>query len=256
MNSLTRTLTKLFAVGIATLSFGMAAGAQVQTKSTTVHGSAMKTISVEHGEVVYAAGRDLILKKADGTVVHFANVSETVTVDGKQVALDDLKPGMKLERSVTTTNTPNTVTTVEKITGKVWHVNPPRFVILTLEDGTNHQFDLPSDHKVTVDGRVVDAWHLKKGMKIAATRVIETPGNVVSQQIKVTGTSPMAAALPADEPIYFILLTPALAQSDLAEATPAVLPETGSSFPLIGFLGIIALGSSLGFRAVRANTKA
>jgi hypothetical protein len=153
MNSLqiTRKLNRLVMAGIAFMSFVAVTNAQVKTDSTTIHEPATKTVSVDRGEVVYASGSDLVLKKDDGTVVHFANVSDTATVDGKQVAIDDLEPGMKLERAITITTTPHTVTTVQTVTGKVWHVNPPRFVILTLEDGTNHKFDLPNDHKVLVE---------------------------------------------------------------------------------------------------------
>jgi len=201
MNSLqiTRKLNRLVMAGIAFMSFVAVTNAQVKTDSATIHEPATKTVSVDRGEVVYASGSDLVLKKDDGTVVHFANVSDTATVDGKQIAIDDLEPGMKLERAITITTTPHTVTTVQTVTGKVWHVNPPRFVILTLEDGTNHKFDLPNDHKVFVDGRLVDAWALKKGMKISATRVIEAPGTVVAQQTKLTGTAPAPITLAANQ---------------------------------------------------------
>jgi hypothetical protein len=255
MNSLqlTRKLNHLVMAGIACMSFAVAMNAQVKTESNTTHGPATKSVSVDRGEVVYASGSDLVLKKDDGTIVHFANVSETATVDGKQVAIDDLEPGMKLERTITTTTTPHTVTTVQTVTGKVWHVNPPHFVILTLEDGTNHKFDLPNDHKVFVDGRLVDAWALKKGMRISATRVTEAPGTVVAQQTDLTGRTPAPIALAANEPIWFAMFVTAPARPTVAEALPASLPETGSSLPLVGLLGVLALGSFVGLRAIRVT---
>jgi hypothetical protein len=255
MNSLqlTRKLTHLVMAGIACMSLAVAMNAQVKTERNTNHGPATKTVSVDRGEVVYASGSDLVVKKNDGTIVHFANVSDAATVDGKQVAIDALEPGMKLERTITTTTTPHTVTTVQTVTGKVWHVSLPRYVILTLEDGTNHKFDLPNDHKVFVDGRLVDAWALKKGMKISATRVIEAPGAVVTQQTKLTGIAPAPITLAANEPIFFTMFIAAPAQPTLAEAIPASLPETGSSLPLLGLLGVLALGSFLGLRAIRVT---
>jgi hypothetical protein len=255
MNSLqlTRKLNHLVMAGIACMSFAVAMNAQVKTESNTTPGPATKSVSGDRGEVVYASGSDLVLKKQDGTIVHFANVSDTVTVDSKQVAIDDLEPGMKLERTITTTTTPHTVTTVQTVTGKVWHVNPPHFVILTLEDGTNHKFDLPSDHKVFVDGRLVDAWALKKGMRISATRVIEAPGTVVAQQTNLTGRAPTPIALAANEPILFAMFATAPARSTVAETLPVSLPETGSSLPLVGLLGVLALGSFVGLRAIRVT---
>jgi hypothetical protein len=249
---LTRKLNHLVMAGIACMFFAGAMNAQVKTESNTTHGPATKTVSVDRGEVVYASGSDLVLKKDDGTIVHFANVSDTATVDGKQVAIDDLEPGMKLERAITTTTTPHTVTTAQTVTGKVWHVNPPRFVILTLEDGANHKFELPNDHKVFVDGRLVDAWALKKGMTISATRVIEAPGAVVAQQTKLTGTAPAPITFAANEPIFFTMFVTAPARATGAEAIPASLPETGSALPVVGLLGVLVLGSFLGLRTTRA----
>src|SRR5580693_5124999 len=235
------------------MSFAVAGNTQVKTQSNTVHGPATKTISVDRGEVVYASGSDLVLKKEDGAILHLPNVSDKATVNGKELAIDELKPGMRLERTITTTSTPRTVTTVQTVIGKVWHVNPPRFVILTLDDGTNHQFDLPNDHKVIVDGKVVDAWHLKKGMKISATRVIESPGIVVAQQTRLTATSPAPAALAANEPVFFTMFVRAPEPRTVAEAIPPSLPETGSPLPLVGLAGLLAFGSFLGLRAVRTN---
>ena len=68
------------------------------------------------------SGNDLVVKMADGTIRNFENVPESarVTVDGKQLGIHDLKPGMKLQRTITTTSTPMTITTVQTVKGKVW----------------------------------------------------------------------------------------------------------------------------------------
>ena len=63
---------------------------------------------------------------------------------------------MKLQRNITTASTPQTITTVQSVTGKVWHVTPPNSVILTLEDGTNQSFKIPNGQKFTIDGQQVD----------------------------------------------------------------------------------------------------
>ena len=71
------------------------------------------------------------------------------TVDGKQLSIHDLKPGMKLQRTITTTTTPMTITTVQTVKGKVWAINPPLSIILTLEDGKNQQFKIPQGQNLT-----------------------------------------------------------------------------------------------------------
>lgn len=162
-----------------TLCFACAicTSAQVQTKTATTAGQSSKVVKVERGEVVTVEGNELIVKMEDGSIRHFPKVPETVkiTVDGKQLGIHDLKPGMKLQRTITTTTTPQTVTTIQTVTGKVWHVTPPLSVILTLENGTNQQFKIPPDQKFNVDGQLLDAFGLKKGMQVSATKIVEVP---------------------------------------------------------------------------------
>ena len=41
-----------------------------------------------------------------------------------------------------------------------------------------------------INGALVDAWGLKKGMKVSATKVVEVPGTVVSQHRELAGSMP------------------------------------------------------------------
>jgi hypothetical protein len=238
-------------VGGICLAFTLTSNAQVQTSTSETSQAPTHETTVARGEVVHVSGNDLIVKMEDGTIKHIPNVPESarVTVDGKELGIHDLKPGMKLEKTVTTTTTPKIITTVKSVTGKVWHVTPPTSVILTLEDGTNQKFNIPKDQKFNVDGQMVDAWGLKKGMKISATKVVEEPLTTVEQQAKVTGQMPPPPpAPPADAPILvaFVALPPAP-----AAAAPAELPKTGSPLPLIGLLGMLSLASSFGLKTIR-----
>jgi hypothetical protein len=186
----------------------------------------------------------------DGTLRHFSNVPESarINVDGQQLGVHDLKVGMKVQKTVTTITTPKTITTVKSVTGKVWHVTPPNSVILTLEDGTNQQFKIPKDQKFNVDGQMVDAWGLKKGMKVSATKVVEEPVVDVEHQRQLTGSMPPPPPPPpADQPIIIAVMTPVPAPA----AAPAELPKTASNLPLIGLLGLACLGAALGLRLIR-----
>jgi hypothetical protein len=241
-------LNHLFAAGIACMFLTVAATAQVQTETSVTHGKATETVKVERGEVAYVSGNDLVIKKADGSLVHFPNVPDSAraTVDGKELGIHDLKPGMQLERTTITSTTPMTVKTVETVSGTVWHVNPPRSVILAMDNGKHQQFKIPEGQKMTVNGQLTDAWGLKKGMRVSATRVVETPQTQVSEQTKVTGTAPIPPA--ADEPILFAMFVPApLALA----AAPATLPATGSWLPVFGLLGVLSVAFSLGLKATR-----
>ena len=165
------------------------------------------------------SGNDLVVKMADGTIRNFENVpaSARVTVDGKQLGIHDLKPGMKLQRTITTTTTPMTITTVQTVKGKVWAITPPLSIILTLEDGKNQQFKIPEDQKFNVDGQMVDAWGVRKGMIITATKIVEQPATEVTQEKTVTGR----LRHPPDVPI--------LVAVGSEEAVPAPQNSTSSS---------------------------
>jgi len=188
----------LLATGTLGLAFAFQTGAQVQTTTATTPGESSHTVTVNRGEVYAVDGNDLIVKMQDGTFRHFPDVPESAraTVDGKQLSIHDLKPGMMLQRTIITTTTPMIVTTIQTVTGKVWHVTPPTSVILTLEDNTNQQFKIPKDQKFNVDGQMVDAFALRKGMKVSATKIVEVPTVVSSQQQRVTGRTPPAAPAP------------------------------------------------------------
>jgi hypothetical protein len=241
-------------LGVSCLAFALNMNAQVQTETSTTAEKGTVATQVESGEVVTVSGNDLVVKMADGTIRHFANVPESAraTVDGQQMGIHDLKPGMKLQRTITTTTTPKTITTVQSVTGKVWHVSPPNSVILTLEDGKNQKFKIPKNQKFNIDGQMVDAWGLKKGMKIAATRVVEVPVTEVAQSRTVTGEMPPPPPPPpADVPV--LVVEEVVVPVEVAQAAPAELPKTASSLPLIGLLGLLSLASSLGLRAARKS---
>jgi LPXTG-motif cell wall-anchored protein len=234
--------------------------AQVQTDSTTKAGQSTQHVKVERAEVVYVSGNDLVVKMEDGEIRHIPNVPEStrVTVGGHELGIHDLKPGMKLERTITTTTTPRVVTTVQAVKGKVWLVTPPNSVILTLEDGSNQKFNIPKGQTFTVNGEKTDAFGLKKGMMVTATKVVEVPETVVEQQHKLTGKMPPPPpAPPADVPILIVMAprvpapaaAPEVAQT--AEPAPKELPKTGSLDPLIGLLGFVSLTLGAGIRTVR-----
>src|SRR5580765_8255731 len=88
--------------GLATVtvcfSFALGLGAQVETRTSTAEGKTTYVTNVARGEVVAVSGNDLIVKMADGSMRNIEDVPESarVTVDGKQLGIHDLHPGMKL----------------------------------------------------------------------------------------------------------------------------------------------------------------
>jgi hypothetical protein len=233
MKSRNRWMRAGLVLGFGTLCIVLArsARAQVQTATTTKTGQPSEVVRVEHGEVVTVEGNDLIVQMADGSIRHFENIPESarITVHGKELGIHDLKPGMLLQRTITTTTTPKVVTTVQTVKGKVWNINPPLSVILTLEDGTNQSFNIPKEQKFNVNGQMVDAFALRKGMVLTATKVVEEPMSVTEQQKKVIGTMPRPPPTPpTDAPLLVAEGEPTAAPPEAtvpAAAEPAATPE-------------------------------
>jgi hypothetical protein len=240
--------------GLACFVFAVLTFAQVQTQSTTTSGTPTHAVKVESGEVVSVEGNDLFVKMSDGTLRHFPNVpaSARVNVDGKQLSISELQPGMKLERTTVTTTTPQIVTTVQTVTGKVFHVSPPNSVILRMENGENQSFKIPKGQKFNVDGTETDAFGLKKGMTVNATKVVEAPVTSVSQHQQVSGT------LPPSTPVLIATESPtgtvtASHEAGTTTVASAELPKTASGWPLVGILGLLFISASFGLALLRGN---
>lgn len=241
------------AVMLCTLA---AAGAWAQdTSSTTIkHGPASYDTQVKNAEVVYVEGNDLVLRVDNGRLEHLVVPdSDRFLIDGKEVGVNELTPGTKLTQTITTTTTPRYVTTVRNIKGKVWHVNAPRNVIVTLPGGNNQIFDLPSHAKFTIHGEPKTVFDLRKGMDLEATVITDSEETVMSQSKSVVGQAPVAA--PREIGLLLVLqpwhVPPAPQMAEASQQAAPELPETASLFPLMGLLGSAAVALSLGLTTVR-----
>lgn len=254
-------LHSLLASGAVLLASPAAIKAQVETTTkVTNNGPVVKHVKVDTGTVVLVSGNDLWVKDSTGQLRHFPNVpaSARVTVNGQQLGIQDLKPGMTIQRTIITTTTPRMTTTVQTVTGKVFYVSPPNSVILTMDDNTNQRFTIPKGQKFNINGEMTDAFGLRKGMRISATKVVEVPETVVTQKRILAGTMPPPPPIPPDQPVLIAVIEPMPAPApppvtEAAAAPAPKLPKTGSSLPLVGLLGLLFMGASFGLRSVRRS---
>ena len=257
---------RLLAAGAVCFAFATAMMAQETSKTEAKQGPASQQVQVERGEVVYVSGNEIVVRMENGEVRHVtAPEGARATVDGKELSVHELKPGMKLQRTITTTTTPKLVTTVRTVQGKVFHVNAPATVILTLADNTNKQYKVPKGQKFMIDGQEKTVFDLKKGMNVSATVVTQVPETVVAQQRKVTGSAPPPPATPQIEgalliedaplpaPTKQVAAAAAPAPAPAAEPAPKKLPKTGSMVPLVGLLGLLSFVLSFGVRMFRRS---
>jgi hypothetical protein len=241
-------------VGGSTLFVALScpARAQVNTEKTVRTEEPTRQVTVERGTIVAIQGNNVVLKMDDGTLRDFHNVPESLTfmVDGKPVNIKNAKVGMKLEKQTIRTTTPRIITTVQTVTGKVWQVQAPDWVILTLEDGTNQRFNIPPGQKFTnkLSGKQFDAFGLRKGMVIDAQKVTEVAETLVEDQVKQTGKMPPppATEVSPNIPILVAVILPvppppaAPVETASAEPAPKALPKTASGLPLVGMLGALS----------------
>jgi hypothetical protein len=240
-----------------TLAFtgSLATGQQPKTtRTTTATGETVETRELR-GTVVFVDGNSLVVKMDSGEIRHIVTSDDQkVLIAGKQVAARDLKVGTKLMATVTTTTTSITERTRTVGSGTVWYV-AGNTVILTLPNGENRQYKVADDYKFTVNGRPATVFDLRKGMTVAAEKIVEEPRTVVTSNRVVTGElppaektqvaaapaprpapPPAAAAAPARPAAPAPASTPA-PEPQAAPALPATLPETSSTLPMLGLAG-------------------
>lgn len=254
-------LFALHAAGAIALTLAPAIAAAQNTTTTSIrHGDPSHEITVKNAQVVYVEGNDLVLKLENGKVEHMiVPTNEKFFVDGHQGTVRDLKAGSRLTQTVTTTTTPRYVKTVQVIKGKVWHVNAPGSVIVSLPDGQNHLYHVPAHATFNVNGQPKTIFDLRKGMTFEATIVTDSPETLVAVRkanvayLPEPSTPVLMGVLLFDNPMPGL---PELTASVSAEHVdpPGMLPKTASAVPLFGLLGLAGVASSFGLWLRRKST--
>jgi len=261
-----RTTARKILIGLclAPIALGLPALAQQMPKSTTEQLKGTPSVKTEQlaGTVIFSEGNRLVLRMSTGDLRTFeVPEGRTALVDGKNVTVDELKPGTKLAATVTVTTTPITERTTTVGSGKVWFVAGNN-VILTLPNGENRMYKVKDSYKFTVEGQEATVRDLRKGMVIAAQKIVEEPRTEVGSNTVVTGHAPppppvrktevartlsppkpvpVAAPAPTPTPTPAPVAAPAVG----AEPAPVELPKTGSPLPLFGLAGLLMMCASL-----------
>lgn len=189
-HTLSRT-TRVLAASVAALSLAVSASAQATKTAETVPGAAKVTTTQLKGEVAYLQGDYLIAKMTPGGGYRLFQLrpGKTATIDGVVMPLNKVAIGTVLTAYVTVTERPMVDRTITTLKGTVWHSSPTT-VILTLENGENHQYDVPSGLKFNVDGKMLEAMELRAGMKVTATKIVEAQRSEITESNVVTGVAP------------------------------------------------------------------
>ncbi|HEX4825565.1 MAG TPA: LPXTG cell wall anchor domain-containing protein [Candidatus Polarisedimenticolaceae bacterium] len=199
---------------------------------------------IRSGEVLSVQGNNLVVRGPQG--VREFNIPEDFRfdLDGKQLSVHELKPGMKLTALIRTTTAPIELTTTELRNAEVVHTIGNAIVVKNTDTGQYRKFtsDEMNDLDLVIykDGKAVPPSSLRKGDKISALVVTKLPPATLTQQ----DIAVLAENAPPPPP------PPAKAMPAAAKAQPPPppppaekkLPKTGSELPLAGLAGALLLG--------------
>jgi len=229
-------LRSAVAASVLSLSLGSAGLAQTSVTSSTVTKQTVRT-----GTIQTISGNKVTVQEADGVREVTVPDGFKFQVNGQDVGLDQLKPGMTVTAVITDQVTTRHVTVTKVLHGTVVQVAPGGFVVLdpkhnyvsydfTDKEGNDLYF-------LAADGQEDSLRDVKVGDRLTGTIVTRLPPQVIDERI--VQASAVAPPAPPAPPV-------------VAVATPSKkLPRTASPLPLIGLLGALSAGIALTLRRAR-----
>jgi len=226
-----------------------AAAASAQQSTTTSETKHFQVISVE--------GNKVVAKLPEGAREITVPEDFRFTVDGREVSVHELQPGMKGTAKITTITTVTPVTVTEVRNGEVMQASGSSIIVKSANGIKMFNEGDIAKRNVTIlkDGKPASIADFHTGDRLTATIVTEKPPKVMTQrQVQATLTGATPTATTGAAPAARTAAAPAApAPTTGTAAAPArKLPKTASQVPLLGLLGAlslaIALGLSLGRR--------
>jgi len=211
-------------------------------------------------EIVSVDGNTVILRAPGGAKEVTATEDQRFNVDGKQVSVHELKPGMKGTARITTTTTVVPVKVTEVKQGEVMQASGNSIIVRTPTGIKMFSEGDIAKRNVTIvkDGHPAKLSDFHQGDKLTATIVTEGTPKVLSKRevdavLSGAPLPPAPAAKPAAAPNAVPTAEPAPPARDVS-GTPAAprsarkLPKTASFLPLLGLVGgsFVAVGLILG----------
>ena len=199
-------------------------------------------------EVIAVAGNQLVVKLPEGTREMTVPDDFRFDIDGKQMSVRELKPGMKGTANITTKTTVTPVTVTEVKNGTVMQKSGASIIVRT-DDGIKmfSEGDIAKRGvRLTNDGKPISLADLHAGDKLTATIVTTKPPRVVTEK-EVQATLARETAAPAAPPAAAAARPAPAAPAATsgapapAAAAPRTLPKTASPLPLVGLSGLASL---------------
>jgi hypothetical protein len=221
-------------------------------------------------EVIAVDGSQLVVKLPEGTREITVPDDFRFTIDGRQMSVRELKPGMKGTANITTKTTVTPVTVTEVKNGTVVQASGASVIVRT-DQGFKmfSQGDVDKRGvKIYRHGEPAAISDFHSGDKLTATIITAKPPRIVSQKdVNATlareGGAPAGAAgdaAAARPPTAAAPERPAAAPATAAPPAAATggspapakkLPKTASSLPLLGLTGLMFLLAAATLTVIR-----
>jgi LPXTG-motif cell wall-anchored protein len=247
-------VSKLVFTALASFALLLVSGA-ARAQETT------KTTEIVHFEVISVDGNHVVYRSDKGVKEATLPPDFKLDVDGKEITVADLKPGMKGTAHVVTkvTTTPVTVTEVRQ--AEVLNVSGNAIIVRGKNGPRKFTIEDVRDKNISImkDGKPVQLSELHVGDRLTATIITRHPPQVVTERTGSASVAGEPAPAPAAE-------APKPAEK-MAEAAPAPapapaeehkkkLPKTGSDLPLLALLGGLSLATGFGLTTLRRSRTA
>ena len=251
--------TRVFALALACVSLLVAGTAAAQTTTLTEK----RTF-----EVISVDGNKVVVKTDQGTREVTLPPDFKANMNGQQVGLADIKPGMKGTALVTTKVTSSPVVVSEIKNGEVLAVSGNTIIVRTGEGIKKYNAQDVKDRNVSIlrEGERVEISQLRPGDRLTATIITKKPPTVTTErEIKASVESappakmaskaapPAPAAVSAPPPAPAPAPAPATEPAKPAEPAKMAkkLPKTGTHLPLAAGLGFLSLAAGLSLTVLR-----
>ena len=245
--------TVVSTLGVLCLTAGMAVA---QTTTASSQTKAFEVIAVD--------GNLLIVNLPEGTREINVPAGFMFTVNGQQLSVQQLKPGMKGTATITTKTTVTPVTVTEVKSGTVMQSSGSSIIVRTgdqVKMFTQGDID-KRGVKILRDGRPATISDFRQGDQLTATIVTSMPPHVMTEkEVQATLAKTKAgAAAPAGAPAASASSgaagmktqssqSAAQTQSGAPSGAARELPKTASSWPLLALVSVLllAVGCALNF---------
>ena len=238
---MSRLLSRVAPIGVLMCLVGAVSFAQT-TSTTLTENKKFEVISVD--------GNTLVVKLPEGTREISVPDDFKFTVDGKQLSVHELMPGMAGMATITTRTKSTPVTVTEVRNGEVVMAGGGSIFVRTPDGQTKAFTQSDVDKrgiKIVRDGKPAQVSDFRQGDQLSATIVTTKPPRVVTEKevqaalAKPVAPAAAAAAPPAPRAPAAQAAPAAPAPAEPAPQTARGLPKTASAQPLIALIGLSSL---------------